>query len=141
MPAAPENGAITEDASLLGPAKARGYATTYSSPPRGEVPSYQGSRPKQRKPHKPVGFWALVALVFYTASGGPFGIEVSTCHTTRLLSWPGSAQGWWQGVVADVGPLWAILGYILFPVIWSIPEVSSHHRRSHRCVPEASNTI
>ena len=29
---------------------------------------------------------------------------------------------WPQGLVADVGPLLSILGYLLFPLVWSIPE-------------------
>lgn len=43
----------------------------------------------------------LVALIFYEVSGGPFGIEDS---------------------VRAGGPLLALLGFIIFPFIWSIPE-------------------
>ncbi|ESQ40475.1 hypothetical protein EUTSA_v10013376mg [Eutrema salsugineum] len=43
----------------------------------------------------------LVFLIFYEVSGGPFGIEDS---------------------VKAAGPLLAILGFIVFPFIWSIPE-------------------
>ncbi|THU72350.1 hypothetical protein C4D60_Mb04t11170 [Musa balbisiana] len=43
----------------------------------------------------------LVFLIFYEVSGGPFGIEDS---------------------VQAAGPLLAILGFLIFPFIWSIPE-------------------
>lgn len=43
----------------------------------------------------------LVFLIYYEVSGGPFGVEDS---------------------VKAGGPLLALLGFIVFPVIWSIPE-------------------
>ncbi|XP_020110893.1 probable polyamine transporter At1g31830 isoform X1 [Ananas comosus] len=43
----------------------------------------------------------LVFLIFYEVSGGPFGIEDS---------------------VQAAGPLLAILGFVVFPFVWSIPE-------------------
>lgn len=43
----------------------------------------------------------LVFLIFYEVSGGPFGVEDS---------------------VKAGGPLLALLGFLLFPFIWSIPE-------------------
>jgi amino acid transporter len=43
----------------------------------------------------------LVALTFYELSGGPFGVEDS---------------------VKAAGPLLALLGFLVFPFIWSIPE-------------------
>ncbi|KAG9452845.1 hypothetical protein H6P81_005749 [Aristolochia fimbriata] len=43
----------------------------------------------------------LVFLVFYEVSGGPFGIEDS---------------------VNAAGPLLALIGFLVFPFIWSIPE-------------------
>ncbi|KAK4757177.1 hypothetical protein SAY87_007304 [Trapa incisa] len=43
----------------------------------------------------------LVFLIFYEVSGGPFGIEDS---------------------VKAAGPLLALLGFLLFPFVWSIPE-------------------
>ncbi|CAL9083609.1 unnamed protein product [Musa acuminata var. zebrina] len=48
-----------------------------------------------------VSIGPLVFLIFYEVSGGPFGIEDS---------------------VQAAGPLLAILGFLVFPVIWSIPE-------------------
>ncbi|KAA8539092.1 hypothetical protein F0562_025783 [Nyssa sinensis] len=43
----------------------------------------------------------LVFLIFYEVSGGPFGVEDS---------------------VQAAGPLLALLGFLVFPFIWSIPE-------------------
>lgn len=44
----------------------------------------------------------LIALIFYQVSGGPFGVEDS--------------------VRAGAGPLLSLLGFFIFPIIWSIPE-------------------
>ncbi|KAL9224753.1 hypothetical protein vseg_000762 [Gypsophila vaccaria] len=44
----------------------------------------------------------LIALIFYEVSGGPFGVEDS--------------------IRAGGGPLLAILGFIIFPIVWSLPE-------------------
>ncbi|GMH23716.1 hypothetical protein Nepgr_025559 [Nepenthes gracilis] len=44
----------------------------------------------------------LIALIFYEVSGGPFGVEDS--------------------VRAGGGPLLSLLGFLLFPLFWSIPE-------------------
>ena len=49
----------------------------------------------------PVTLLPLTILIFYSVSGGPFGIEAT---------------------VRAGGPLAAILGFLLFPLIWSIPE-------------------
>ncbi|XP_002986451.2 probable polyamine transporter At3g19553 [Selaginella moellendorffii] len=43
----------------------------------------------------------LIALVFYSVSGGPFGVEDS---------------------VGAGGPLLAILGFLILPFFWSVPE-------------------
>lgn len=43
----------------------------------------------------------LIFLIFYEVSGGPFGIE---------------------GTVSAAGPLLAIVGFVVFPFIWSVPE-------------------
>jgi amino acid transporter len=56
------------------------------------------------KPHgggAKLGLLPLVALIFYEVSGGPFGVEDS---------------------VQAGGPLLAIIGFLVFPFIWSIPE-------------------
>lgn len=44
----------------------------------------------------------LIALIFYEVSGGPFGVEDS--------------------VRAGGGPLLSLLGFLIFPLIWSVPE-------------------
>lgn len=44
----------------------------------------------------------LIALIFYEVSGGPFGVEDS--------------------VRAGGGPLLALLGFLIFPLFWSVPE-------------------
>ncbi|KAG0575898.1 hypothetical protein KC19_5G038600 [Ceratodon purpureus] len=54
------------------------------------------------KNHLPkLGLLPLVALIFYEVSGGPFGVEAA---------------------VKAGGPLLSILGFLIFPFIWSIPE-------------------
>ncbi|KAJ0801100.1 putative amino acid/polyamine transporter I [Helianthus annuus] len=44
----------------------------------------------------------LIALIFYEVSGGPFGVEDS--------------------VRSGGGPLLSLLGFLIFPLFWSIPE-------------------
>ncbi|KAI5075333.1 hypothetical protein GOP47_0009409 [Adiantum capillus-veneris] len=56
--------------------------------------SFQGEFPK-------LSMLPLVALIFYEVSGGPFGVEDS---------------------VKAGGPLLALLGFLVFPFLWSIPE-------------------
>lgn len=53
------------------------------------------------KKARPVSLWGLVALIFFSVSGGPFGSE---------------------GAVAAAGPFWALIGFTVFPIIWCIPE-------------------
>lgn len=43
----------------------------------------------------------LAVLVFYKVSGGPFGCEVA---------------------VKSAGPLYTLIGFILFPILWCVPE-------------------
>lgn len=56
--------------------------------------------PRRPNPRK-VSLLPLVFLIFYEVSGGPFGIEDS---------------------VGAAGPLLALAGFLIFPVIWSVPE-------------------
>ncbi|KDP33289.1 hypothetical protein JCGZ_13076 [Jatropha curcas] len=60
----------------------------------------EASSPRLDKFRK-VSILPLVFLIFYEVSGGPFGVEDS---------------------VKAAGPLLALLGFLLFPFIWSIPE-------------------
>lgn len=66
-------------------------------------PGYQGVEEVacNSNKHQKVSMLPLIFLIFYEVSGGPFGIEDS---------------------VRAAGPLLAILGFIIFPFIWSIPE-------------------
>ena len=50
---------------------------------------------------RPLTFWPLLALIYYTSSGGPFGIEP---------------------IVGSVGPLLSIVGYLVFPVVWYVEQ-------------------
>ncbi|KAJ4729110.1 Amino acid/polyamine transporter [Melia azedarach] len=50
---------------------------------------------------KKVSILPLIFLIFYEVSGGPFGVEDS---------------------VKAAGPLLALLGFLVFPLIWSVPE-------------------
>lgn len=50
---------------------------------------------------KKVSLLPLIFLIFYEVSGGPFGVEDS---------------------VQAAGPLLALLGFLFFPIIWSVPE-------------------
>ncbi|KAF2302155.1 hypothetical protein GH714_033061 [Hevea brasiliensis] len=60
----------------------------------------EASSPRLEKFQK-VSIVPLVFLIFYEVSGGPFGVEDS---------------------VQAAGPLLALIGFLLFPFIWSIPE-------------------
>jgi amino acid transporter len=54
-----------------------------------------------RRPTKPLTLLPLVALIFFEVSGGPFGTE---------------------DAVAAAGPLLTLLGFLILPCVWSIPE-------------------
>eukprot|EP00854_Cymbomonas_tetramitiformis_P002478 gene2478-3218_t len=54
-----------------------------------------------RRALQPLACVSLAAIIFYEVSGGPFGVE---------------------GAVAAGGPLYAVLGFVLMPLIWSVPE-------------------
>ncbi|KAK9145654.1 hypothetical protein Sjap_005557 [Stephania japonica] len=57
--------------------------------------------PPRLETFKKVSIVPLIFLIFYEVSGGPFGVEDS---------------------VQAAGPLLALLGFLVFPFIWSIPE-------------------
>nr|XP_048336428.1 probable polyamine transporter At1g31830 isoform X2 [Ziziphus jujuba var. spinosa]XP_048336431.1 probable polyamine transporter At1g31830 isoform X2 [Ziziphus jujuba var. spinosa] len=61
----------------------------------GEDPSPQMDK------YQKVSIIPLVFLIFYEVSGGPFGVEDS---------------------VQAAGPLLALLGFLVFAIIWSVPE-------------------
>ncbi|XP_062220014.1 polyamine transporter PUT1-like isoform X1 [Phragmites australis] len=80
-------------------------ASTASSAPMGECSTeYRGlpdGNGEGAEALRKVSIVPLVFLIFYEVSGGPFGIEDS---------------------VGAAGPLLAIAGFLILPVIWSIPE-------------------
>mmetsp|Transcript_23117 Transcript_23117/g.63828 ORF Transcript_23117/g.63828 Transcript_23117/m.63828 type:complete len:649 (+) Transcript_23117:185-2131(+) len=49
----------------------------------------------------PLSLWPLVVLIFFEVSGGPFGTE---------------------DAVSSGGPLLTILGFLILPLVWSVPE-------------------
>jgi amino acid transporter len=57
--------------------------------------------PPPRRPTKPLTLLPLVALIFFEVSGGPFGTE---------------------DAVAAAGPLLTLAGFLVLPLVWSIPE-------------------
>src|SRR5450759_2528181 len=57
--------------------------------------------PKESHGPSKLSMLPLVALIFFEVSGGPFGVEDS---------------------VKAGGPLFALLGFLVFPFVWSIPE-------------------
>ncbi|KAL2348806.1 hypothetical protein Fmac_002806 [Flemingia macrophylla] len=61
----------------------------------GELPSPMANHSRK------VSVLPLVFLIFYEVSGGPFGVE---------------------DTVNAAGPLLALLGFLVFPLIWSVPE-------------------
>uniref|UniRef100_A0A0D9VJV9 Polyamine transporter PUT1 n=1 Tax=Leersia perrieri TaxID=77586 RepID=A0A0D9VJV9_9ORYZ len=72
------------------------YSTEYRGLPDG---ADAGAPPSSSS--RTVSMIPLIFLIFYEVSGGPFGIEDS---------------------VGAAGPLLAIAGFLVLPVIWSIPE-------------------
>ena len=57
--------------------------------------------PEDTEHQAPLKLWPLAVLVFYNVSGGPFGIEPS---------------------IRAAGNFYAILGFVIFPFVWSLPE-------------------
>jgi hypothetical protein len=50
-----------------------------------------------------IGTWMLVGLIYYSVSGGPLGMEVA---------------------VQAGGPLLALVGFLVMPLVWSLPEAA-----------------
>ncbi|KIY95241.1 Arginine/agmatine antiporter [Monoraphidium neglectum] len=71
--------------------------------PLPDVEQGDAAEPGVAAPHarRPLSLLPLIALIFFEVSGGPFGTE---------------------DAVAAAGPLLVILGFIVFPLIWSVPE-------------------
>ncbi|CAN1748791.1 Probable polyamine transporter At1g31830 [Linum perenne] len=73
------------------------------APPPRPQPSSSSSSPRgiSHPTKNKVSVLPLIFLIFYEVSGGPFGVEDS---------------------VQAAGPLLALLGFLVFPLIWSVPE-------------------
>ncbi|XP_009796217.1 probable polyamine transporter At1g31830 isoform X1 [Nicotiana sylvestris] len=116
-PSSPANGAIAQTETLSASAatdkslqnsqnvddqKVRGEATI----PMGNYndAEYIGINevvsPRANDPRK-LSLLPLVFLIFYEVAGGPFGVE---------------------DTVQAAGPLLALVGFLVFPIIWSVPE-------------------
>lgn len=50
---------------------------------------------------RPLSLPGLIAIIYYSVCGGPFGTE---------------------DVVQAAGPLFALLGFLIMPIVWSVPE-------------------
>jgi hypothetical protein len=61
-------------------------------------------RPAEHSNHRKLGVLPLAAIVFFNVSGGPFGVETS---------------------VRAGGNLFALAGFLIGPLVWSVQEVSS----------------
>ncbi|CAN6891839.1 unnamed protein product [Brassica oleracea] len=68
----------------------------------GEETTANDENVAETKPSPKLTLLPLVFLIFYEVSGGPFGVE--------------------DFVKSGGGPLLALLGFLIFPLIWSIPE-------------------
>ncbi|MCE0481868.1 hypothetical protein HAX54_039965 [Datura stramonium] len=66
-----------------------------------EYSSLHGGASSNVKNFTKISFVPLTFLIFYGVSGGPFGVE---------------------DTVRAAGPLLALVGFLIFPIIWSIPE-------------------
>ncbi|XP_020576089.1 polyamine transporter PUT1-like [Phalaenopsis equestris] len=66
-----------------------------------EHKGYPQQFPSPPRNHRKISLIPLIFLIFYEVSGGPFGIE---------------------DTVGAAGPLLAIIGFLIFPLIWSVPE-------------------
>jgi hypothetical protein len=83
---------------------ADGWGAPWSPPapgaPAAGAPPAADASPRAHKA-RPLTLLPLVALIFYDVSGGPFGVE---------------------DAVSAGAPLLALLGFLLLPLAWSVPE-------------------
>ncbi|KAI3434372.1 hypothetical protein D9Q98_002451 [Chlorella vulgaris] len=80
---------------------ASGGGGSLAGSPRGSAGSGRGGPGSLSERAKPLSLLPLIALIFYDVSGGPFGIE---------------------DAVSKGAPLLAVLGFIILPLVWSVPE-------------------
>ncbi len=87
-------------------------------PPHGDSKLPHDPPPSPRSQHK-IGLLSLAALIFFSVSGGPFGMEEA------LLA---------------AGPLITMLGLLVLPVFWSVPEALVTAELAP-AFPEASGSV
>ncbi|XP_051132357.1 probable polyamine transporter At3g13620 [Andrographis paniculata] len=68
-------------------------------PPEDQHP-HTAAPPAEKRSNK-LALLPLIFLIYFEVAGGPYGVEAA---------------------VGAAGPLFAILGFLIFPFIWSIPE-------------------
>lgn len=88
---------MTHEIQLHG---SRPSAAMQESIPESAIPLQSNGKEQQKEKNK-LALLPLVFLIYFEVSGGPYGSE--------------------QTVMAG-GPLLAIVGFIVFPFVWSIPE-------------------
>lgn len=91
-----DGGELTERTKLIDPMTMEESSVPFLSGAEAAVESAA-----RKTKIKPLSLLPLIALIFYDVSGGPFGTE---------------------DAVSAGGPLLAILGFLLLPLIWSVPE-------------------
>ncbi|PKU68039.1 putative polyamine transporter [Dendrobium catenatum] len=91
---------FTNFTKLRSPAKSKG-SSRHMGDTGGQQDSDTNEESQKSKKFQKVSIIPLIFLIFYEVSGGPFGIEDS---------------------VHAAGPLLSILGFLILPLIWSIPE-------------------
>ena len=124
-----DGGELTERTKLIDPMTMEESSVPFLSSAEAAVESAA-----RKTKIKPLSLLPLIALIFYDVSGGPFGTEVSSlcslCTSVQFLQLPNvgcsiqSFRGHFvlQDAVSAGGPLLAILGFLLLPLIWSVPE-------------------
>eukprot|EP01062_Namystynia_karyoxenos_P059776 TRINITY_DN5119_c0_g1_i1.p1 TRINITY_DN5119_c0_g1~~TRINITY_DN5119_c0_g1_i1.p1 ORF type:complete len:623 (+),score=134.12 TRINITY_DN5119_c0_g1_i1:153-2021(+) len=107
---------------------AAGAAVLEGGPQPGSTTSTQGSkltrlsigrRTSLLGEHRTLSVGALVVLVYYGVSGGPFGVESAVRHG---------------------GPLLALLGFVVLPFVWAVPEALVTTELS-TALPEAAGYV
>lgn len=88
-------------------------------PSEASLPQVNSPTYRQHKAAKPLSLLPLIALIFFDVSGGPFGTE---------------------DAVRAGGPLLVIVGFIIFPLVWSVPEALITAEMA-TCFPENSGYV
>jgi amino acid transporter len=92
---------LTRDPRKAYAVRVRGAApSTPTTTTHGETPPPEANSPARASPPRRLGLPALVCLIFFTVSGGAFGLEP---------------------LVAAVGPGWAVVLVLVTPLLWGLP--------------------